>query len=134
MSEDLDKKIKQLADLLSQENMQENIKGLLSLLAGKSTGTDTDSPSKETNYGKTGESKEEKPVRSDADDNVDMLRKAKVIMDRLNNIDDPRINLLMAIKPFLNSRRQKKLTGCLNIIRMSNLARLLEESETGALD
>lgn len=134
MSEDLDKKIKQLADLLSQENMQENIKGLLTLLAGKSTDTGSDSLSKETNNERPVESKEEKPVRSDVDDNIDMLRKARTIMERLNNINDPRINLLMAIKPFLNSRRQKKLNGCLNIIRMSNLARLLEESETGASD
>lgn len=134
MSEDINNKIKQLADLLGQENMQDNIKGLLSLLASKSTGTDADTSSKTNNSREPVEVKEEKPVRSDMEDNIDMLRKAKAMMDRLNNIDDPRLNLLMAIKPFLNSRRQKKLTGCLNIIRMSNLARLMEDNEKGALD
>ncbi|HHV99291.1 MAG TPA: hypothetical protein GXX36_06930 [Clostridiaceae bacterium] len=134
MSEDLNKKIKQLADLLAQENMQDNLKGLLSLLASKSTGADDDSSSKASNSRDPVESKEEKPARSDTEDNIDMLRKAKVIMDRLNNVNDPRINLLMAIKPFLSSRRQKKLSGCLNIIRMSNLVRLMEENEKGAFD
>jgi len=134
MSEDLNKKIKQLADLLAQENMQDNIKGLLSLLASKNTGADTDYSSKASSSREPVESKEEKSVRSDMEDNIDMLRKAKVIMDRLNNVNDPRINLLMAIKPFLNSRRQKKLSGCLNIIRMSNLARLMEDNEKGAFD
>ena len=134
MSEDLNKKIKQLADLLGQENMQDNIKGLLSLLASKSNGTDTDSPLKESTSRESGKSKEDKPVRSDMEDNIDMLRKARVIMNRMNNINDPRINLLMAIKPFLNNRRQKKLAGCLNIIRLSTLSRLMEDNEDGALD
>ena len=134
MSEDLNKKIKQLADLLGQEDMQDNLKGLLSMLASKGTDTDADSSSKTSNSREPVESKEEKTVRSDMEDNIDMLRKAKVMMDRLNNVNDPRINLLMAIKPFLNSRRQQKLSGCLNIIRMSNLARLIEDYEKGALD
>lgn len=127
MSEDLNKKIKQITDILGQDNMPENIKGLLSLLAG--TGTGADSP---PNVSNSGELKEEKPVRSELEDNIDMLRKAKVMMDRLNTVNDPRVNLLVAIKPFLCNRRQKKLSGCLNILRMSSLARFMDDTEKGA--
>lgn len=131
MSEDLNKKIKQITDILGQDNMPENIKGLLTLLAGSQTGPGSDPP---PNSGSSGELTQEKPVRSELEDNIDMLRKAKSIMDRLNNDNDPRINLLIAIKPFLSNRRQKKLSGCLNMLRMSNLARFMDDNEKGALE
>ena len=126
MSEDLNKKVKQIADMLSQENLPNNLKSLLSLLAGSGGGEESSPKTKESLP-----AKEEGLERSNLEDNIDMMRKIKKIMDRLNSSNDPRINLLSALKPFLNSRRQKKLNSCINMLRMSRLAKLFEDYEKG---
>ena len=126
MSEDLNKKVKQIADMLSQENLPDNLKSLLSLLAGSGGGEESSPKTKEPL-----QAKEEGLERSNLEDNIDMMRKIKKIMDRLNSSNDPRINLLSALKPFLNSRRQKKLNSCINMLRMSRLAKLFEDYEKG---
>lgn len=126
MSEDLSKKIKQITDMLSQENMPENLKGLLSLLAGSGTGEEPSPKMSESHP-----AKEEKHERTDLEENIDMMRKIKKVMDRLNSNNDPRINLLFALRPFLNNRRQKKLNNCINLLRMSSLAKLMEDHEKG---
>ena len=58
-----------------------------------------------------------------------MLRTVKTIMDTMQNMNDPRINLLTAIRPFLSSNRQKKLGNCIRLFQMTQLTRLITESE-----
>lgn len=123
MSDDLNKKIRQITDILSQENLPENLKGLLSLLTSSGNG---DSPAKSSEPPAL---KEERTEKSDLEENVDTLRKMKKVLDKMNNVNDPRVNLLMSIKPFLNARRQKKLLNCVSMIRFSNASRMLEENE-----
>lgn len=128
MSEDLNKTIKQITDMLSQENLPDNVKGLLSLFAN-SGGNEGSSP-------KVSDSRpaaEEKVERNELDENIDMMRKVKKVMDKMSSSSDPRINLLSALRPFLNSRRQKKLNNCVNLLRMSSLTRLFENDEKGSL-
>ncbi|MCR4435391.1 MAG: hypothetical protein QHH06_08635 [Clostridiales bacterium] len=124
MNDDLNKKIKQVADMLSQENMPENVKELLSLLTS-SDNKDESSPKAV----QMPERKDDKPNGSELEESLDMVRKVTKIMDRLNNTKDPSINLLHSIKPFLNAKRQKRLDGCIKLIQLSRLSRLMDESE-----
>lgn len=129
MSEDLNKTIKQITDILSQEELPDNIKGLLSLLSGPAG-------SKEESRQKSGEApehKDEKPVRTEGDDSIEMLRKVKKMMDRANSMNDPKVNLLSAMKPFLNNKRQQKLSNCIRILQMSSLVRLVDDSDKGSV-
>lgn len=126
MSDDMNKKIKQITDLLGQEKLPDNLMGLLSLLA--SSGGKEEAPPKAP---EPPVMKEERQERSELEDNMEMFRKVKKVMDKLGNPNDPRINLLFAIKPFLNNRRQKKLSNCINILRMSSLARFVEDQDKG---
>lgn len=125
MSDDLNKKIKQITDILGQENMPDNIKGLLSLLAGSNSQSEVEAPKAVDLVPK----KEERPAKSEIEENVEMIRKVKKIMDRMNSKDDPRINLLAAIKPFLNNTRQKKLGSCLKLLQMHNITKYIEEQD-----
>ncbi|RCX18788.1 hypothetical protein DFR58_10457 [Anaerobacterium chartisolvens] len=135
MSDDMSKKIKEIAEMLGQENMPDNVKGIINLLAGsagqgqsqerKSNSSDEDSP--------VASSKEQSRERSDMDENIEMLRKVKTIMDRLNSTNDPRVNLLTAVKPFLSSKRQQKLGTCIRMIQMTGLTRLMEGSDKSSL-
>lgn len=125
MSEDLNKKIKQITDILGQDNMPDNIKGLLSLLAQSVPKSEKETPKPAP----IPEAKEERPVRSDFEENLEMIRKVKNVMDRLSPKDDPRINLLNAIRPFLNSQRQKSLGNCVKLLQMHNLTKYIEEND-----
>lgn len=119
MSDDLNKKIKQITDILGQENLPDNIKGLLSLFAG--------SGGKSENSTEAVVQKEERTDKTETDDSIDMLRKIKKVMDRVSSNNDPRIDLLNAIKPFLNSKRQKSLNNCVKLIRVSSVTRYFDD-------
>lgn len=128
MSDDLNKKIKQLTDLLGQENMADNLKGLFSMLAS--------SMNKEESAPKANENdapKEERSGGSELGDSIEMMRKVGKIMERLNTTTDPNINLLHAIKPFLNNKRQQKLDNCIKLLQVSRLTRLLDEGDKSKL-
>ncbi len=125
MSDDLSKKIKQITDILGQENMPDNIKGLLSLLAN--SGSQTKNEASESNDALS--VKDEKASKSELEDNLEMIRKVKKVVDRLNSKDDPRINLLNAIRPFLNNTRQKKINNCIKLLHIHNLTKYIDEHD-----
>lgn len=134
MSDDLNKKIKQLTDILGQDSLPDNLKGLLSLL-GSSSGKQESSPDAEaaqhTLPAKREErsSKEERSGKSDLEDNIEMIRKVKTVMDKMNSNHDPRVSLLTAIKPFLNNKRQKKLNDCIKLLQMASLTKFLDDND-----
>lgn len=124
MSDDLNKKIMQIADLLGKESMPDNVKGLLGLLASSMGSGESAPKSSETPAVKT-----ERSEKNEFDDNLEMIRKVKKVMEKVNTRNDPRINLLNAIKPFLNNKRQKRLGNCIKILYMSNLAGYIDEHD-----
>jgi hypothetical protein len=125
MSDDLNNKIKQIAEILGQDNnMQDNLKGLLGLLG--SSGNKEEIPPKTND---TVIKKEEKAARSELEDNLDLVRKMKKVADKLNSKNDPRVNLLTAIRPFLNLTRQKRLNNCIKLLQMSSLTSFLDEND-----
>lgn len=124
MSDDLNKKIKQIADILGQDSMPDNLKGLLSLL-GSSGNKEELSPRAD----ETIPVKEEKASRSELEENLELVRKMKKVMDKLNTKNDPRVNLLSAIRPFLNNTRQKRLNDCIKLLQVTSLKSFMDESE-----
>jgi hypothetical protein len=129
MSDDMGDKIKQIAEMLGQDSnsgIPDNVKGLLNMFM--SSNNSKDETSSDDNS-----SEREKPSegssRADTDDLADMARKMKKAMNMLNTNNDPRVNLLNAIKPYLNDNRQKKLQNCMKIIKIGSLTKMLDESE-----
>lgn len=123
MSDDLNNKIKQIADILGQENIPDNVKGLLSALGNQvSNNTEPDTSKSDENV---------QTRRNETDESLDMVRKVKYVMDRLNSNTNPRINLLKAIRPFLNQSRQKKVHNCIKFLHLSSLTRLMDDQEKG---
>jgi hypothetical protein len=130
MSDDLNKKIKQITDILGQDNIPDNVKGLLTLLAG--SGSDN-SNEKEAPKELPSESIRNESRNSEMEENIEMLSRAKKIFDRINTKDDPRINLLYSMRPFLNNNRQKKLGTCIKLLQMYNLSKLMDDTEKSLL-
>lgn len=124
MSDDMNKKIQQVAELLGQDSMPDNVKELLTLLAG-SLGSKQESQDNTAKAGPTDEVSEERPVLDN-----EIFDKVKKVMGNINNTpSDARINLLHAIKPFMNNKRQKKINNCIQLLQMSSLTRLFNDNE-----
>lgn len=110
MSEDLNQKINQLSSILGQEKIPDNIKNLLTSLSTSNT-----SDTKDVNT---------KDIPSQT------LSRVKTIMERIDASNrDERVVLLNAVKPFLNTARQKKLNSCVKILQMISLSTLLDDNQ-----
>lgn len=162
MSDDLDKKIQQIAQLLGQDNVPDNLKELVALFAS-SLGTKKEG---EANLNPSNAEPSEKPAGTDHDEHssavnpaadpqmLDTVRKAieklspgcmgeqqaktatspgcmgeQQARNSTSPVNDPRINLLQAIKPFMNNRRQKKIGSCIQLLQVASLSRLFNEHE-----
>jgi hypothetical protein len=125
MSDEMGDKFKQIAEMLGQNsnaNIPDNVKGLLNMLSNSSTKEEShqdDIPQKPSTNGES--------PKADTDEVIDMTRKMKKAMNMLNPPNDPKVNLLNAIKPYLNKNRQKKLQTCMKLMKMGSLTKLFEE-------
>jgi len=131
MSDDLGNKIKQIANMLGQDEVPDNLKSLVSFLADSLKKDESSSKVNDTveKDNSTGLSKKADESRNEADESLEMIRKAKKVMEALNTTNDPRINLLNALKPFLNSTRQKRVNDCVKMLNMTRLVRLMEDKD-----
>jgi len=60
-------------------------------------------------------------------DNPETLMKLGSAFGKIANDDDPRINLLMAIKPYLNEKRLKSAEQAMQILKLSKMSSLFSE-------
>ncbi len=130
MSDDMGDKIKQIADMLGQNsspNIPDNVKGLLSMLMSNNSSKDEDTQEDPPQKSRSNENSSSNS--NEADDFADMARKMKKAMSKLNIANDPRVNLLNAIRPYLNKSRQRKLQTCLKLMRIGSLTQVLDDSE-----
>ncbi len=60
--------------------------------------------------------------------NIDMntIMKMKNIMEKLNNSNDPRSNLLNSLKPYLRENRKEKLDQYANLMNFAKIAEVLK--------
>jgi hypothetical protein len=130
MSDDLGKKIQQIAQMLGQDEVPDNVKELVSILAnslGKKEDGNSQAVRTETvNEVKPDENRQEDEAPAISQEALDT---AKHMADRFNSSGDPRINLLMAIRPFMNNRRQKKIGNCIQLLQIAGLSRLINDRE-----
>jgi hypothetical protein len=143
MSDEMDGKFKQIADLIGQNsnaNIPDSIKGLLNMLSTNNN-TKEESPSEAVTQNP--ESKEDSPSgaitrspkpneeskASNSDDAADIARKVKKAASMLNSANDPKVTLLNALKPFLNKNRQRKLQTCMKLMKIGSLTKILDDSE-----
>lgn len=130
MSDDLGRKIQQIAQMLGQDEVPDNVKELVSILAnslGKKEDGNSQTVRAETgNEVKLDESRQAAETPASSQEALDTVKHSN---DRFNSSSDPRINLLMAIKPFMNNRRQKKIGNCIQLLQIAGLSRMLNDRE-----
>ncbi len=142
MSDDLGKKVQQIAQMLGQDNVPDNVKELVSLISaslnkGSSKGDTSpggDSPLEGDSPPWQGLHNANEPMLdTEAQPNTpalsdDILNTTKSTLRQMNT-NDPRINLLNAIKPFMNNNRQKKIGNCIQLLQIAGFSRLLNDEE-----
>lgn len=64
---------------------------------------------------------------------IDMntILKMKSVMEKMNNTDDPRSNLLYSLKPYLRQTKQEKLDQYVNLLNFSKVADILKNDKKG---
>lgn len=114
--EDMSNMIKQFSTMMNNNTLPDNIKDVLNNL-GSTSGT-TSMDNQETSHSEESSSQNNIP-------NIDIetLLKVKSIMDKMNNQNDPRANLLLSLKPYLNDNRKSKLE---QYIQFLNLSKVME--------
>ena len=62
---------------------------------------------------------------------IDMntILKMKSIMEKLNNSNDPRSNLLYSLKPYLREEKKEKLDQYANLLNVAKIADLLKNDD-----
>lgn len=66
--------------------------------------------------------------------NIDMntILKIKSVMEKLNNKNDPRSNLLYSLKPYLREERKEKLDQYANLMNVAKIAELLKNDSNNS--
>lgn len=68
--------------------------------------------------------------------NIDMntILKMKSVMEKMNNKNDPRSNLLYSLKPYLREGRKEKLDQYANLLNVAKIAELLKNNNKENMD
>ena len=59
--------------------------------------------------------------------NLDSMMKIKNVMDSVQNSTDHRTNLLLALKPFLNSTRLRRMDETINVLKLAKRPNIIKE-------
>ena len=60
---------------------------------------------------------------------MDTILKMKSAMEKMNNKNDPRSNLLYSLKPYLRQSKQEKLDQYVNLLNFSKIADILKNDK-----
>lgn len=58
---------------------------------------------------------------------IDTIMKITKIYDKVANTEDPRINLLMALKPYLAKKRLNRLDSAIQMVQLTKLGSVINE-------
>jgi hypothetical protein len=61
------------------------------------------------------------------DKGIDTIMKIKNIYDKINTGDDSRVNLLMALKPYLSDDRKMHIDTAIKLVNVSKISTFLSE-------
>lgn len=108
-NEDMSELFKKFSNMVSEGNIPEEMKNMMSSLSGANT-----------NQNDKDEKIEEGSDASSID--FETIMKMKQIMDKMKGSgDDPRANLLRSLKPYLKERRKDKIDQYIRLFGMSKV-------------
>jgi hypothetical protein len=121
----------ELNDVISQIP-PDMIKNFSSIMQNNSSVSNNENASNNSNFSNASENTRNKTNNSGFDfNNIDMntIMKIKSIMEKMNDKNDPRSNLLNSLKPYLREGRKEKLDQYANLMKVANIAELLKNDD-----
>lgn len=133
-NEDMSEIIQKMTDMLNNSNIQQSDNN-----QANSPNNDVSSNSEKINedtlkniLNNFKASSEEQNSNNNFNFDINTLLKMKNIMDKMNsNSNDPRANLLLSLKPYLNNNRKEKLDQYMQFLNISKVIEVFQ-SEGGA--
>lgn len=61
---------------------------------------------------------------------INTIMKIKKVMEKFNNQNNPRSNLLASLKPYLRKEKKEKLDQYSNLMNLANIAELLKNDNS----
>lgn len=119
MSDNLEKNIKQIADLLSKDDVADSLKKLLGNLI------DSNESSRETEE----KSEQKQSSRTVSADDMKVVEHMVRAVSELKNTENPGVNLLMSLKPFIRQTRSGTLRDCVKMLHMAKIYEYMQKSE-----
>ena len=135
MSEDNSDFMQKMSSIINTNNLPDNLKEMLGSLSSSTNNTDSSNTSSSENTNTISSdtianmmhllqnnhyNKEETSSNSSSID-MGTILKMKSIMDKMNSKDDPRANLLLSLKPYLNENRKGKVEQYIQLFNMSKI-------------
>lgn len=90
-----------------------------------------DANKQNSNYSQNGQNNSNSSNNGFDFGNIDMntVLKMKSVMEKMNNTNDPRSNLLYSLKPYLRETKQEKLEQYVNLLNVSKIADILKNDK-----
>lgn len=133
-NEDMSEIIQKMTDMLNNSNIQQSDNNQANSpnndVSSNSEKINEDTLKNILNNFKT--SSEEQNSNNNFNFDINTMLKMKNIMDKMNsNSNDPRANLLLSLKPYLNNNRKEKLDQYMQFLNISKVIEVFQ-SEGGA--
>jgi hypothetical protein len=116
MSDNFEENVKQIAELLSQNGVIDSLKEKLNKKDSNSSSENSLEKIKNQFIDKQNNS------------NINFIQNMARAVSQLKDSNDPGINLLSALSPFLNNKRQKTCTDCVKILKTAKLFEFMKNN------
>jgi len=120
-NEDMSELFNKFSNMINEGNIPDEMKNILSSLSSNgSSGNSNSNDSSSTSSNSSNPSID-----------FETLMKMKSIMEKMNNNNDPRANLLLSLKPYLNESRKEKIDQYIKLFGMSKVLEMFNNSGGG---
>ncbi|MBC7765128.1 MAG: hypothetical protein H7Y41_01490 [Hyphomonadaceae bacterium] len=131
MADNILDKIAPFKELLQNEQAQEALKALMGLMQNSnssSTNTTHPEPKFEAQIAPAQHIPEQPSAsKLSIDDTMTTIMRIKEVYDKVSTAPDSRVNLLMALKPYLNSRRNSKIDSAIQMVQFTKISKIMTE-------
>lgn len=107
---DMSDLIKNFSQMLKDGNIPDNVKEIFNNLSNSSSNN-----SEQNTINNTSSSENSSGI------DFETIMKMKSIMEKMNNKNDPRANLLLSLKPYLKESRKNKVEQYIKLFNMSKV-------------
>lgn len=134
MDGDMNDILQKFNNILEDKDMSNNLKNILNNFSSSNSSNNssesTDNNSTNTNNINTdynNDSSDKKSNNGIPEFDINTILKIKKIMDSLNtsNKDDPRANLLLSLKPYLNETKKDKIDNYVNFLQFAKIIEVM---------